>query len=142
MEKELAKAKYLEYLQELALSRRRFMFGTAGLAGMAALAACAPGAAPSAGVPAAEAGAAATGPQTGGTMIFAAETIGESLEPGLWNGFGISNGIDNVSAYLTRPNSSGQWTDPPEPSLAESWEISTDGLTYTFKIRRVTPFCR
>ena len=135
---EKATASYLNYLRDLALSRRKFMLGTAGLAGMAALAACAAPASPSGGEAgrAAEAGAAATGPQTGGTMIFAAESIGESLEPGLWNGFGISNVIDNVSAYLTRPNSSGQWTDPPEPSLAESGEISEDGLAYTFKIRQ------
>jgi peptide/nickel transport system substrate-binding protein len=133
---EKARTNYLNYLREVALSRRRFLLGTAGLAGMAALAACAPAA-----TPAAESGAAAaTGPQSGGTLIFAAETIGESLEPGLWNGFGISNVIDNVSAYLTRPNSSGQWTDPPEPGLAESWEISEDGLTYTFKIRQGAKF--
>jgi peptide/nickel transport system substrate-binding protein len=138
---ENAHTKYLNYLREAALSRRRFLLGTAGLAGMVALAACSPAAAPSGSAPAAEAGAAAaTGPQSGGTLIFAAETIGESLEPGLWNGFGISNVIDNVSAYLTRPNSSGQWTDPPEPSLAESWEISEDGLTYTFKIRQGAKF--
>jgi peptide/nickel transport system substrate-binding protein len=136
-----AKQKYLTYLQEVALSRRKFMLGAASLAGMATLAACAPTAAPSGSAPAAEGGAAvATGPQTGGTLIFAAESIGESLEPGLWNGFGISNVIDNVSAYLTRPNSSGQWTDPPEPSLAESWEISEDGLTYTFQIRAGAKF--
>jgi peptide/nickel transport system substrate-binding protein len=133
--------KYLSYLADVALSRRKFMLGAAGLTGMAALAACAsPAPAPAASAPAAGAGAAASGPQTGGTMIFAAESIGESLEPGLWNGFGISNVIDNVSAYLTRPNSSGQWTDPPEPSLAESWEISEDGLTYTFKIRQGAQF--
>lgn len=134
------KQKYLNYLAEVALSRRQFMLGAAGLTGMVALAACATPA-PSASAPAVEAGAAAaTGPQMGGVLVFAAESIGESLEPGLWNGFGISNVIDNVSAYLTRPNSSGQWTDPPEPSLAESWEISEDGLTYTFKIRQGVKF--
>jgi len=133
---------YRNYLHSVALSRRQFMQGTAGLATMAALAACAPtGDAPSAGAPATTAPAAAAGaPQTGGTLVFAAETIGESLEPGLWNGFGISNVIDNVGAYLTRPNSSGQWTDPPEASLAESWAVADDGLTYTFKIRQGVKF--
>ena len=43
--------------------------------------------------------------------------------------------IDNVGAYLTRPNSSGVWTDPPEGGLAESWEVSDDGLVYTFNVR-------
>jgi peptide/nickel transport system substrate-binding protein len=126
---------YLAHLQQLAVSRRRFLQGAASLSALAALAACAPASAPA---PAVD--AAASGPQTGGTMVFAAESIGESLEPGLWNGFGISNVIDNVSAYLTRPNSSGQWTDPPEPGLAESWEVSADGLTYTFKIRQGAKF--
>lgn len=128
--------KYLEYLRDVALSRRRFLQGSASVAGMLAmsqfLAACAPAQSPaSAPAPA----SASTEPQTGGTLVFAAEAIGESLDPGLWNGFGISNVIDNVGACLTRPNSSGEWTDPPEPSLAESWEMSEDGLVYTFKIR-------
>ncbi len=131
--------KYLEYLRDVALTRRRFLQGSASVAGMLAmgplLAACGAPAAQAPAAPAAGAAPAATGPKTGGTLVFAAESIGESLDPGLWNGFGISNVIDNVGAYLTRPNSSGIWTDPPEPSLAESWEISEDGRVYTFKIR-------
>jgi peptide/nickel transport system substrate-binding protein len=132
---------YLDYLRELVVSRRRFMQGTAGMAGSVALAqflaACAP-ATPAATAPSGTtaAGDATAGqPATGGRLVFAAESIGESLEPGLWNGFGITNVHDNVGAYLTRPNSSGVWADPPEPSLAESWEISDDGLVYTFNIR-------
>jgi peptide/nickel transport system substrate-binding protein len=140
MSKQSAHQQYLNYLREVALTRRRFLQASAGLAGMTAagqlLAACAPAGQAPAGAPAPAAPAAAAGEaQTGGTLIFAAESIGESLEPGLWNGFGISNVIDNVAAYLTRPNSSGNWTDPPEPSLAESWEVSDDGLVYTFHIR-------
>ncbi len=70
---------------------------------------------------------------TGGTLVFAAEAIGESLEPGLWNGFGCSNILDNVYDRLTQPGE--KWTDPARPALAESWEISPDGLVYTFKLR-------
>jgi len=70
---------------------------------------------------------------TGGTLVFAAEAIGESLEPGLWNGFGNSNILDNVYDRLTQPGE--KWTDPARPALAESWEISPDGLVYTFKLR-------
>lgn len=33
---------------------------------------------------------------------------------------------------LTRPNAE---TGQPEPGMAESWEVSADGLVYTFKIR-------
>jgi peptide/nickel transport system substrate-binding protein len=133
--------KYMEYLRDVAMSRRRFLQGTLGLAGSLTmaqfLAACAP-AAPAPVAPAGETAAGeavATGPQRGGRLVFAAEAIGESLEPGLWNGFGITNVHDNVGAYLTQPNSSTVWTDPPEPALAESWDVSEDGLVYTFKIR-------
>src|SRR5689334_12452221 len=111
--------KYQEYLQEMAVTRRRFLQGSAGMAGMLGLsqllAACAPA---SSGVaepaPTEMQGgatpAASTGtPKSGGTLVFAAEAIGESLDPGLWNGFGISNVIDNVGGCLTRPNSSGIW---------------------------------
>lgn len=69
----------------------------------------------------------------GGTLVFAAEAIGESLEPGLWNGFGCSNILDNVYDRLTQPGE--KWADPARPALAESWEISPDGRIYTFKIR-------
>jgi len=53
--------------------------------------------------------------QAGGTLVFAAESIGESLEPGLWNGFGISNVIDNVGAYLTRPTAAASGLIRPKP---------------------------
>lgn len=135
MDKRSAEAKYRAVMQEIMLSRRKFLQGAAGFAGLLTLGqlstACAPAAAP-----VAETGAtAATGPRQGGRIVFAAETIGESLEPGLWNGFGIINIVDNLAAYLTRPNSSGVWTDPAEGFIAESWTISDDGRTYTFKIR-------
>src|SRR5690606_38157599 len=108
--------KYRAYLEEVALTRRRFMQGSASIAGMLALsqflAACAPAAPsePAASTDAGAAPAASSGePKYGGTLVFAAEAIGESLDPGLWNGFGISNVIDNVGACLTRPNTSGNW---------------------------------
>lgn len=127
-------------VEKALMSRRRFLQGVAGIASLATFvqlaAACGAPAAPAATAPAAEAGAAAaTAPKQGGRIIFAAESIGESLEPGLWNGFGIINIVDNLAAYLTRPNSSGVWTDPAEGFIAESWTISDDGRTYTFKIR-------
>lgn len=121
------------------LSRRRFLQSTAGFAGLLAMAqlaaACAP--ATPAAAPAADAGAAAAaaGPTPGGRLIFAAETIGDSLEPGLWTGFGTINIVDNLAGYLTRPNSENKFVGAAEPFIAESWTISEDGKTYTFKIR-------
>ncbi|MDZ4717741.1 MAG: ABC transporter substrate-binding protein [Roseiflexaceae bacterium] len=73
-----------------------------------------------------------------GTLVFAAEAVGDSLEPGLWNGFGCSNVIDNIYDKLTRPGDN--WSDPPRGALAESWEISADQLTYTFKLRSGVTF--
>ena len=72
------------------------------------------------------------------TLVFGAESVGESLEPGLWNGFGCSNALDNIYDRLTQPGE--KWTDPAKPALAESWEISPDGKVYTFKIRKGIKF--
>ena len=71
-------------------------------------------------------------------LVFGAEAIGESLEPGLWNGFGCSNVLDNVYERMTQPGE--KFTDPAKPALAESWEISEDGKVYTFKIRKGVKF--
>lgn len=126
--------KYLKAVQEALLTRRRFLQSTAGFAGLMAMAQLTAGCAAPAPAAAPAAGEAAT-PQNGGRLVFAAEAIGESLEPGLWNGFGIINIVDNIAGYLTRPNSNGNWTDPAEGFLAESWTLSEDGKTYTFSIR-------
>lgn len=88
----------------------------------------------------AEATAEATAASTteGKTLVFGAEAVGESLEPGLWNGFGCSNVLDNIYDRLTQPGE--KWTDPAKPALAESWEISPDGKVYTFKVRKGVKF--
>jgi peptide/nickel transport system substrate-binding protein len=100
----------------------------------------APTAAPAAPTPTTVPAVAATSgkPKAGGNMVFAAESMGDSLEPGLWNGFGASNVIDNVCDKLTMPGV--KWSDPPRPALAEGWDISPDGRTYTFKIRKGVKF--
>jgi peptide/nickel transport system substrate-binding protein len=143
------------------LSRRRFLLALTGAASASLLAACGAPAAPAPTPPRAAATTAATaapaaappppatplptavieataGASTGGTLVFAAESVGESLEPGLWNGFGSSNVLDNVYDKLTRPGIN--WSDPPRPGLAETWEISPDGKTYTFKLRQGVRF--
>jgi peptide/nickel transport system substrate-binding protein len=70
--------------------------------------------------------------------VFAAEEMGESFETGLWNGFGAVNVLDNIGEGLTQP--ADDFVGPPQPALAESWEISDDGLTYTFNIRKGVKF--
>ena len=139
-------------LMEMALSRRQFLRTATGLAGLVALSpmmsACG-GPAPTAQAPAATSAAPAAtseaaatsapaAAESGGTLVFAAESMGESLEPGLWNGFGAANVLDNVFDGLTR--SGEKWTDPAAPGLAESWTVSEDGKTYLFKIRQGVKF--
>ncbi len=75
--------------------------------------------------------------QNGGTLVFAAESMGDTFEPGLWTGFGTIHAMDNVGEGLVRSNFvNGE----PTPALAESWTISDDGLVYTFKLRQGVTF--
>jgi peptide/nickel transport system substrate-binding protein len=68
----------------------------------------------------------------GGTLVVAAESMGDTLEPGIWTGFGSIHVLDNVGEGLTRSDfTSGE----ASLGLAESWTISDDGLTYTFTLR-------
>ncbi len=139
---------------------RRAFLQNVGMGGVGAvLAACAPAAAPTA-APAAEATAVptqapiATPEKVAPTeapkpteapvaaaekvLVFGAEAIGETLEPGLWNGFGCSNVLDNIYERVTQPGD--KFTDPAKPALAESWEISEDAKIYTFKVRKGVKF--
>lgn len=111
---------------KLPLSRRQFLQGAAGLAGAFALG-------PGGQILSASRGMLrALAQQQGGTLVFAAESMGDTLEPGLWTGFGTIHVTDNVGEGLTRSNFvNGE----AAPALAESWTISDDGLTYTFKLR-------
>jgi peptide/nickel transport system substrate-binding protein len=108
------------------LSRRQFLKGTAGAAGIFAIERLARSAGTTAD------GLLRVAAQNGGTLVFAAESMGNTLEPGLWNGFGSIHVSDNLGEGLARSNFvNGE----PTPGLAESWTISEDGLTYTFKLR-------
>jgi peptide/nickel transport system substrate-binding protein len=75
--------------------------------------------------------------QQGGTLVVAAESMGDTLEPGLWTGFGSIHVLDNVGEGLVRSDFT---TGDPQPGLAESWTISEDGLTYTFTLRQGVKF--
>ncbi|MCY3663497.1 MAG: ABC transporter substrate-binding protein [bacterium] len=71
--------------------------------------------------------------EAGGRLTIA--TISEPLTFNL----AVSNdaGSSNVLGYLFEGLTETSWlTDEVEPSLAESWERSTDGLTWTFHLRR------
>jgi peptide/nickel transport system substrate-binding protein len=71
-------------------------------------------------------------PQRGGTLVVAAESIGDSLDIGFWQGFGGLHIIDSIGEGLVQADFE---TGNASPGLAESWTISDDGLVYTFNIR-------
>ncbi len=69
----------------------------------------------------------------GGTLTFA--TISEPLTFNL----ALSNdaGSSGVLSYLFEGLTDVSWlSGEPQPNLAESWDVSTDGLTWTFYLRR------
>ncbi len=69
----------------------------------------------------------------GGSLTFA--TIAEplTLNPALSNDAGSSGVLGNLFEGLTDIS----WlTGEPEPNLAHTWDVSDDGLTWTFYLRR------
>ncbi|MDD9956533.1 MAG: ABC transporter substrate-binding protein [Anaerolineaceae bacterium] len=71
-------------------------------------------------------------PRQGGTLVVAAEIMGDSLDIGFWHGFGGLHVIDSIGEGLVQADFE---TGAAKPGLAESWTISDDGLVYTFNIR-------
>jgi peptide/nickel transport system substrate-binding protein len=75
--------------------------------------------------------------RTGGTLVFGQAQDTVSLDPNdIEDGFSVnntSNLFDNLVRF--RPDSTAV-----EPSLAESWTVSPDGKTWTFRLRRGVRF--
>ena len=132
------------------VSRRRFLQIIGVGAGVSALVACAPAAAPQAAAPAAAepaaaetAGTAENGlmrpsgtPKKGGTLrtAFGVTTAHYDMHQG-----GSASVLCEVYSTLVRRNLvDGLRTVIPD--LAESWEVSEDGLTYTFVLRQGVKF--
>ncbi len=91
--------------------------------------------------PATEAPAsAATGGEVkeGGTLVVAIPGDIKRTDPALIDDSNTSYVMQNVMEGLVtlKPGTTGEL----EPALAESWELSADGLTYTFKIRSGVKF--
>ncbi len=81
--------------------------------------------------------ASAQDPQYGGTLVFGAESMGDSFDIGFWHGFGGVHVIDSIGEGLVQADFENGGA---LPGLAESWEISDDGLVYTFHIREGMTF--
>lgn len=75
--------------------------------------------------------------RVGGTLVFAQAQDAVTLDPhDATDGFSVnntSNAFDTLVRF--RPD-----TTQVEPSLAESWTVSADGLVWTFKLRRGVRF--
>jgi len=83
------------------------------------------------------AGQAMAGPKSGGTLVFGRGGDSVGLDPAYetdGNSFMICDNIfEALVAYADESTSL-------EPGLAESWDISADGKTYTFKLRKGVKF--
>jgi len=80
--------------------------------------------------------ASAQAPKPGGTLISAQTTEATGLDPQLVPAFSRSRRSPMMYSQLVR-------FDPdmnPIPELAESWEVSKDALTWTFKLRQGVKF--
>ena len=80
--------------------------------------------------------AAQTGPRYGGTLRAGMQTDPVGLDPHLTTATATRNMMENVYDTLVMVSSEGRYV----PGLAESWETSADGLTWTFQIRRGVKF--
>jgi peptide/nickel transport system substrate-binding protein len=78
-----------------------------------------------------------TGPKKGGTVVFARRDAPTTLDPHKHGQASASviNSMMGGSLVARNP-----WTKEIEPLHAKSWEISEDGVTYTFKLREDIKF--
>ena len=111
-------------------ARRLAAFAFAAIMALTALAACAPPAQSQGGQSQANPGTADG--SGGGEKVFRFATITEptSLDPQLGSGVWITNVTGAIFEGLVR-----RYNGEIQPALAESWTVSEDGLTYTFRLR-------
>jgi len=74
--------------------------------------------------------------ESGGTAVVVVPQDPDFLDPHLAVASGTSEMMFNVFEGLLKPNEKGE----VYPALAESYEITDNGLTYTFKIRQGVKF--
>lgn len=88
--------------------------------------------------PATEAPPAAGEPKDGGTLVVAIPGDIKRTDPALIDDSNTSYVMQSVMEGLVRlkPGTTGEL----DPGLATSWELSPDGLTYTFKLREGVKF--
>ena len=86
---------------------------------------------------AAKPGRAAAGtPKQGGVLIVGATDEAASLDPHWQNALARQQRTQNIYSYLVQTDKDLRI----QPDLAEKWEISPDGKTYTFTLRKGVKF--
>ncbi len=78
-------------------------------------------------------------PVQGGILGVAATSDGDTLDPLASASFNVHNRVGLASSRLLKPDMSPEYEYGAAPltgDLAEDWEISDDGLTYTFHLRQ------
>ena len=78
----------------------------------------------------------AAGPKTGGTLIYATGTDAHTLDPQFVTDVPTSRMVMHIHQTLVYPDLEGNI----QPVLAESWSVSDDKLTWTFKLRKGVTF--
>jgi peptide/nickel transport system substrate-binding protein len=82
------------------------------------------------------------GPKKGGTLIYGMEGPSDILDPqatGSWLTYRVT--IQMFEGLLAKDLTRDDVAVPPIiPNLAESWQVSPDGLTRTFKLRQGVKF--
>jgi peptide/nickel transport system substrate-binding protein len=81
-------------------------------------------------------GALAQDAERGGVLTYAYILKPRSLDPNVWTGRSDNDIMRQIFDSLVYSPAPDQY----EPWLAESWEISDDGLTYTFTLRQDVTF--
>ena len=71
------------------------------------------------------------------TLVYCSEASPEGFSPQLWD---TGTTLDAVRPVYNRLVEFKFGTTEVMPSLAESWEISDDGLSYTFHLRKDVKF--
>lgn len=115
-------SKHPSHLDTGALSRRRLLQAGAGLAAGTTLARVPRGAAAQA--------------TKGGTLVIARAEDAQSLDPTQSGSFASGDTMALIYDTLTALDMEGKVV----PNLAESWEVSADGKTYTFRLRQGIKF--
>lgn len=98
-----------------------------------------PTAAPAAAAKPAEAAkpaAAAGTPKRGGVLVVGATDEAASLDPHWQNALARQQRTQNIYSYLVQADNDIRI----QPDLAEKWELSPDGKTYTFSLRKGVKF--